>query len=529
MKTLLTETANPINYVGGGLKAVPAVVGATTAGDIALKGDRSGMTLQDATRVADDASVGLVMGKAIDSLMGFNPKRALLGEEARTSAEVNRLKQLADEQGVKLTPATLTGSPNLARMEYSISDSPAGALGMTKTLNAERETAGDAAVRTLERIGGNASPTVAGDEIIRGIQSSMEQEKSFFHNKFKDMFARYGDDKVFSIKGVKDEAKRFVEQAEQVPLLKGSQAYTDAKKILDTDDKLSWNDWSKFRSTLGSMTQDATVSGKASTGVYKNLYSKLEDDLKGSVYALGDDATLKQYNDLIGEYKSFKETFDGKGSRYIQSLARGTGTPEGIGRSAINSVSRARQLFNAAGVDTNTGIPLSKKAAATDVLSSMRRGDDVSLRDFVKYTNREGFKEVAKQPNFNVSTQLDDISPTRQLFGREKITDDFANVQGMQDIARAINRKESFKNMSKTAQYNLLNMLKMMNPAQLVSYLAKDIGVSALYRSEMFKDWLESGIISPSYYKLLVQHNAPRNSAIRNTAINSLMGIDANR
>jgi len=402
---------------------------------------------------------------------------------------------------------------------------------MRQALNTEKQTTDNAITSTLENMGANGSNVIAGENLRASTQSVIESEKQYFYDSFSQLFARYGDSPIFSIRGVKAEAQKLVTQAETIPLIKNSAAYRDSKAILESADDLSWSDWSKLRTHLGGLTQDATVSGKASTGAYKNMYSKLEGDLVASVGRTGDTDTLKQYKTIIDEYKQFKQDFEGKGSgaQFIRSLVEDRVRPEAVGSMINNSSLKAKGALSAGGVDVSSGIPIAKKASATDVLqSSMSKLEDgLHLPAFLKYSDRDGFKTIAEAPNRQVRRNtitdggVDDIVPTRGTVPRS--TNDAEYISDLQTLTKAIVKKDNYKNTSKTAQYNMLNALKAMSPLEAAKFIIKDVGISLAYKSEMFQKWLEKGILSPSDYKLLMKKNRPRTSAIRNTAVTTLL------
>jgi hypothetical protein len=272
------------------------------------------------------------------------------------------------------------------------------------------------------------------------------------------------------------------------------------------------------------------------------MYSKLEGDLASSVNRLGDSDTLKDYVRLIDEYKNFKQGFDGQGSgaRFINSLVRGRIGPEAIGHMLNNSTLKTRAALNAGGVDAATGIPMAKKVSATDTLLSSKapNSDELSLNKFLKYSDREGFKKMAETPNYEPQTTGSELGDILQGFDSDivskramqnnKVPNSNNNVEidELRNITKELIKKDSYKNNSKTAQYNMINALKLMSGFELAKYILKDVGLSVAYKSKLFNDWVRKGVITPAEYKMLRAKSGGSRDAARNTAINTLLNTD---
>ena len=549
-RPFLQEAYNPLNYtVGGkGYKLASTLVGSAFGNEAA----NSAVTGNDFNY--DDASTNAAIGLGIDPALktlkltggSINDlfRRILVGSDATSKQDVAALQKLANKYDIELTPATASGSPSLARMEHNLADSAAGGLGLRQAVNAEKEGIDNAIYKGFGDMGANGSNTNAGEAFAQGTKEVMDNEKQYFNDAFSKLFARYGDDPIFSIKGVKAEANKLIDQAERNPIIKNTTAYRDAKALADTDSYLTWNDWSKLRTHLGSLTQDAMATGKASTGAYKQIYAQLENDLKSTVHNIGDGATLNQYKKLIDEYKTFKKDFDGQGSgaRFINSIVRGKQAPEAIGHSINNSTLKAKGALAAGGFDRKTGIPSAKRVSSTDALLASRSpgGEGISMPKFIKATEKEGFKKVAEAPNLMLKIKtsdlpkihlLDDVTPTRK--GAEisgTAGKDAMVMEDLRKVANAIAGKNAHKNNSKTAIYNQINWMKA-NPLSAMFMFAKDSAMSAAYRSDMFKRWLSRGGISMKQYKQGMKDilSNPQASPKKIRATNILLNTEDNK
>ena len=323
----------------------------------------------------------------------------------------------------------------------------AGSFGMRQITNKERDGIESGINRQLNSMGANGSNTNAGEMFSQGVRDLVENEKQYFNDVFENLFAKYGDQKVFSIRGVKNEAQKLIAQAERNPIIKNQTAYRDAKAIANTDDFLTWGDWSRLRTTLGGLTQDTMATGKASTGAYKKMYSNLEGDLQSSVVHLGDDNLLKNYNKAVYDYKQFKLGLDGTdtGARFMNSVVRNKVNPESIGHAVNNSTLKANSALEAGGFDSATGIPTAKKVSATDTLMSSQRTNDegISLAKFLKYSDKEGFRKIANAKDMNPRSleMYDDVSPNRLGSAKKNTGNDMLIIDDLRDIASAIEKK----------------------------------------------------------------------------------------
>lgn len=511
-KSFLQESMNPINYTGSSIPAIMLSAGVDSMNRKALDPTYDKSFIEGAGDIAFDTGLGGAIGGILNRVTNFG------SEDAR------KLKALADKYGVELSPASLTGSPNLARVEHNINEGMAGGLGMTQTLNREKDTIDRAIYTELEKMGANVSNINAGETFAKTTQEMVDREKEHFSKEFGKLFASYGDAPVFSIRGVKGEAQKLVEMAKRNPIIKNTTAYRDALALTKTADDLSWKDWQALRTQLGALTQDKMVTGSASTASYKNLYSKLEEDLRISAERTGDRELYKQYKTLVDQYKGFKFQYDdkGSGSRFIKTLLDDKVNPEAIGHLMNNSSLRARSALGAGGVDmlfregVQGGIPNAKKVSATDVLMSSKAkdGDGIWLPNFVKYTDREGFREIAKADNraraqYNPKDALlghYQIEVPTRLTDPIKGTSNIKSIDDLRTLANAVIAKNSYKNNSKTAQYTMLNSLKSMNPFSVAKVLVLDGSLSVAYRSDLIKQLMSTGIITRKEYVDLTQN-----------------------
>ncbi len=515
----IKEAYNPLNYtVGGkGYGLVSSVVG-SAFGKEAVDSATTGKDM-NMGKASNEAALGLGIDPALKALKAVGGsinsglRRMLAGADAATLKEVEELQRVAEKHGIELTPATATGSPSLARMEHNLGDSAAAGFGLRQTVNTEREGAEGAITGAFNKMGANGSNTNAGEGFAQATRGLVQDEKQYFSDAFGKMFAKYGDSKVFSIRGVKQEAQKLVSQAERNPIIKNTTAYRDAKALTDTDDLLTWEDWSKLRTHLGGLTQDSMVTGKASTGAYKQMYAQLEDDLRSTVINTGDSGMLSQYNRLIDEYSKYKNIYDGTsaGSRFTKSIVQNKHNPESIGHSINNSTLKAKGALDAGGFDRKTGIPSAKSVSATDALlgSKSPDGKGISMAKFIKNTDKDGFQAVAESPNFGYTIDSSDLfklhltdnvvpsrkgTPIKGTKGADSLI-----MSDLRQIAGAIATKNAHKNNSKTAIYNQINWAKA-NPISAVFMFAKDAGMSAAYRSDVFKRWLSKGGITKAQY-----------------------------
>ena len=513
----IQEAYNPLNYTVGGKGAVLA--GSLIGSAFANEGANSATTGEDfdTGRASNQAAIGLAVDPAIQlAKMGgksFNSllRRTLVGADSTTTKEIETLQKLAEKHGIELTPATTTGSPSLARMEHNLNDSAAAGLGLRQAVNSEKTGVDNAIVGQFDKMGANGSNVGAGEVFAQGTKSLVEREKQYFTDTFNKLFAAYGDQQIFSIKTVKSQAKTLVDQAERNPIIKNTTAYRDAKALSNTDDYLKWADWQQLRTQLGGLTQDSMLTGKASSGTYKQLYSGLADDLKTSVYSMENLGMLHKYNNAIDEYKVFKQGLDGKssGAGFMKSVMNDRIAPETIGHNINGSTLKATSALDVGGWDKASGIPMAKKASATDtLLSSMNRtGDGISMPNFLKATDKEGFKTAAAAATRTdrdgaVPRWLlqDEVIPNRSSM--EKLGTKGADnivIDDLREIAKAVKAKDSYKNTSKTAIYNQINWAKA-NPVSAVLMFAKDAAMSASYRSDVFKRWLSKGGITKTQY-----------------------------
>ncbi len=542
-KPFLQEAYNPLNYTmyGQGPKLAKMAVGSAVGNQVADVGmgkdiDTTGFALQAGIPTAID-SLFSGIGRAT-----LAPRQALVGKGKDTSKSIDNLLGLSAKNNVDLTPATVTGSPSLAKLEQNINQGPLAGLGMRQSIDAERGGINTAIGNQFEKMGANGSNVAMGETMTQSLKSVAQQENQYFKNKFGRLFASLGDNPYFSTRGVKQEAMQLVEQADRVPSLKRDSAFLDAKEILKVPDDLSWNDWQAFRSNIGAKANDTMLTSKASKGFYKNLYSKTAQDLDSSVTnAPIPQSMVSDYFKTIGEYKTFKDSFgrsgnNDTGSNFINSVANNNVNPEAVGSMMNRSSLRAKSGLNTAGVDVATGVPIAKQVSATDALlaSKARNGEDISLSAFLKQTgpSKEGFRTLAQEPNrvFGAGSttgapktlqnqtimkhQGQDVIPTRLTETAGNAMQDLVKIDELRDIATAIAKKDSQRNFSNTSVQNWMNTLKTMNPIALAATLVKELGISTLYNSKTFRSWLEKGVVTEEMIKQATQSGTVRKASI---------------
>ena len=535
---ILEEAYNPVNFTpyGRGMKLLGSAAGAAVTNEannaVVTGKEFSGQDAAintGATMLAVPAIDLMVRGA---SKLKSLPRRMAVGESGmgNTAAEIADLQVLAKKHGVELTPASITGSPTLARTEQNINQSVVSRMGMNQSIHTEKQGIDGAIMKQLEDMGANGSNVNAGEGLSSAINANQASDALYFQKKFGGMFAGYGDQPLFSVRGLKAEAQAIVNRAERNPIIKNSAAYRDAKAIAATDEKLSWADWQTLRTHLGGLASDKMVTSNASTGQYKNLYSKLAQDLDDSVNALGVPNLKKQYDSVIDEYKTFKSGL-GKsgdndfGSNFVNKVAQRNINPESIGGLINNSSLRADAALATGGVDKATGLPVAKKTSATDILlSSKAKNDDgLWLPSFLKYTDKEGFKRVANAPKMqrDATKALFDNTNSDVMSSRvSKPVDgntvsDLTTINELRDIAIAINDKDKSRNFSNTAVQNWMNQLKVMKPFAMATTIAKEGGMSALYNSSAFKRWVSEGIITKQQLAQINSFAAKRGSESR--------------
>ena len=460
-------------------------------GEELAPGERAFESGKSAGLGAGGELAGRILSRIITPLSGIN-------KEAQNANEA-----LAAKYDVPLTPATATGHDGLAKFEETMAKGTLGGKQIAKMKEDEIKGVEKVATDLLEdKMGGTGNTYDSGASFVYNVGKKQQLGEEFFTKKYGDLVKAAGvtEIPVVSLKGV---AKEILDKTDKIPAFKNG-IDTFAKRLLESPDSLTYEEYQQLRSYIGSKIKDASVTGQSgSKAAYKQLYGAINNDFdevfKGT--HLWDAKRA-----LDNEFKTlYKEPFEDSFTKGVTGTSRNKIDPERIGGLIANSSGKAKTAMNTADSGFMAQLFPGGRTSVADTLIARKPSTSMSAAaDYIlgRSAAPEGGMSLAK-----VRTNLTKAKGIDQLLKKaDTLSDD--NLQVIKDdlikLIELSNANRKVGNSSGTAYMN--EMLRMKNdPASALLGFISDQTLARAYKTKLIQKWLTNDIIDKDLYRKLIK------------------------
>lgn len=341
-RTVAKEVGNPLNYVGGGkgvglnagaqtLAQLGKIVAADTAAEKAVKGDRSGVGLEDLSDVATATGATMLGGKLIDeaasgikSLVSPNYMDMDLGTLAKKASEGNDKAKIALAQKAKADPSIIKAADELG-LDLPVDAYTTGRTGeqmkdlagmarseVGGTAKQEfRESVADVSKRAEDIMNdiGNKDISTVSSEVLSSLKNTKTELKNSSDAIYKNISANMPKEKLEMTNTTNTINEIIDDLGGNLNSLSSKE-----KELFDLliDDKITYGVLERKRREIGK-TLGSLPTGEykdADTYLMERLYSALKDDQIASVGKYMPDTvdSLKAADELVQQRKAINES-----------------------------------------------------------------------------------------------------------------------------------------------------------------------------------------------------------------------------
>jgi hypothetical protein len=278
-------------------------------------------------------------GRAIGKIgeKGINKLLAPFKNDMTPAAIARR--DLAKKYGVELTPAQVTQSPALSRVENTLNSGFTGDK-IASIKEGQFETLQSKLKQSLETIYKNKTDEVIGMDIANALDDSMKLSKDGFSTRYGEIASQI-DNKI-PIGNLKEKALSLKNSTNEVPKSLQGQATGTADEILEIPDQIDYETLSAIRTALGEKAKSGAITSDVGAGKYKQLKGSLNSDFDSftKAHGLGD---IKKGVD--SDFRNFKMDYEnGITKKILKDGQSGAIVPEKIGGNSVSTITNARKV-----------------------------------------------------------------------------------------------------------------------------------------------------------------------------------------
>lgn len=253
-------------------------------------------------------------------------------------------RELAKKYNVELTPAQVTQSPMLSRLENALNSGFTGGR-ISDIKNSQFETLQGHLNNTFDGITKGKTNEEIGLDITKMLDDSMKLKKADFNQKYGDLASKI--DSNIPIDELKLKAQEIIGRNEQVPKSLQGQSIGTAQELSMLPENIDYNTFSQIRSGLGEKARAGGVTGDIGTGQYKQLKSAMDNSFDN--YAINNGLGTEKQN-LDSFYRAFKNDYEsGIVNKVLKSENNGSILPEKVGNNAVSTITNTKRVAEALG------------------------------------------------------------------------------------------------------------------------------------------------------------------------------------
>lgn len=253
-------------------------------------------------------------------------------------------RELAQQYGIDLTPAQVTQSPMLSRIENMLNSGITGS-SISDIKNGQFETLQGHLNNTFNGITKGKTNEEIGLDIAKMLDDSMKLKKADFNQKYGDLASKI--DKNIPVDELKLKAQEIIGRNEQVPKSLQGQSVGTAQELSMLPENIDYNTFSQIRSGLGEKARAGGVTGDIGTGQYKQLKSAMDNSFDN--YSVNNGLGVEKQN-LDSFYRAFKNDYEsGIVNKILKDQNSGNILPENVGNNTVSSITNTKRVSEALG------------------------------------------------------------------------------------------------------------------------------------------------------------------------------------